>query len=249
MAAAFAPSKTELIVDNPGEKPFVDLTLSWFDRLGIPYENHQHERYLITGNAEIEGFDYTVPADWSSAAYPIAAALITQSELTIEGVDFTDAQGDKELIALLETMGARFRIEDQRLTVLPSRLQGQKIDVGRFIDAITLLPVIGCFAEGKTEITGASIARTKECDRIQSIVAELKKMGAKIEETEDGLIVEQSELHGSLTQNYADHRMAMSLTVAGLAARGETVVSGIETVAKSFPRFFDQLREVGAQIE
>lgn len=250
IASAFASSKTELFVTNPGEKPFVDMTLSWLDRLGIPYERDGYEKYLIQGGAEIEGFDYFVPADWSSASYPIAAALITNSELTIEGIDFTDPQGDKELISLLQEMGAKFHIEGHKLTVLAgAKLKGQKIDVGRFIDAITLLPVIGCFAEGRTEIVGGAIARHKESDRIRSIVSELKKMGAKIVETEDGLIVEQSELQGAVTESYADHRMAMSLTVAGLGAAGETVVTGTQVVAKSFPGFFDRLREAGAQIE
>jgi len=250
IASAFASSKTELFVTNPGEKPFVDMTLSWFDKLGIPYINEGYEKYLIQGGAEIEGFDYRVPGDWSSASYPIAAALITNSELTIEGIDFSDAQGDKELITLLQEMGAKFHIDGHKLTVLQgAKLQGQKIDISRFIDAITLLPVIGCFAEGRTEITGGAIARLKECDRIQSIVSELKKMGANIIETPDGLIVEQSELHGASTMSYADHRIAMSLTVAGLGAIGETIISGTETVAKSFPGFFDRLRELGAQIE
>jgi 3-phosphoshikimate 1-carboxyvinyltransferase len=250
MAAAFAPAKTELFVTNPGEKPFVELTLSWFDRLGIPYENDGYEKYVVPGHAEIDGFDYFVPADWSSASYPIAAALITNSELTIEGVDFNDAQGDKDLVVLLQEMGAKFHIQDHSLTVLPgSRLKGCKIDVSRFIDAITLLPVIGCFAEGTTEIVGGKIARLKECDRISSIVSELRKMGAKIEEREDGMTIEQSSLQGALTHSYADHRMAMSLTVAGLAAEGETVISGVESVAKSFPGFFDRLRELGAKIE
>ena len=250
IASAFALASTELFVKNPGEKPFVEMTLSWFDKLGIRYEREGYEKFRLPGNAEIEGFNYVVPADWSSASYPIAAALITNSELTLENVDFSDAQGDKELVQLLEQMGAKFHREGQKLTILPgAKLKGRKIDIGPFIDAITLLPVIGCFAEGKTEITGAAVARLKECDRIQSIVAELKKMGAKIIEKDDGLIVEQSELHGASTQSYADHRMAMSLTVAGLGARGETVVSGIEVVAKSFPGFFDRFRQVGAQIE
>jgi 3-phosphoshikimate 1-carboxyvinyltransferase len=250
IASAFASSKTELFVTNPGEKPFVDLTLSWFDKFGIPYENDNHEKFLIPGGSVIEGFDYIVPADWSSAAYPIAAALITNSQLMIEGIDFNDAQGDKELVTLLQEMGAKFQIEGHSLTVLlGSRLKGCKIDVGRFIDAITLLPVLGCFAEGTTEIVGGKIARFKECDRIQAIVSELKKMGANIIEQEDGMIIEPSNLKGALTQSYADHRIAMSLTVAGLAAEGETVVTGIEAVAKSFPGFFDHLRAVGARIE
>jgi len=250
IACAFAQSKSELIIKNPGEKPFVDMTLCWFDRVGIPYEREGYEKYQIQGNAEIEGFDYRVPADWSSASYPIAAALITNSELTIDGVDFSDPQGDKELVGLLQKMGAEFQIVGPKLTVLAgAKLKGQKIDIGQFIDAVTLLPVIGCFAEGRTEITGAAVARLKECDRVQSIVSELKKMGAKIVEKDDGLIVEKSELHGALTESYADHRMAMSLTVAGLGATGETTVSGTEVVAKSFPGFFDGLRQVGAQIE
>ncbi|HEX4839545.1 MAG TPA: 3-phosphoshikimate 1-carboxyvinyltransferase [Rhabdochlamydiaceae bacterium] len=250
IASAFADCKTELFVKNPGEKPFVAMTLNWLDRLAIPYENDNYERYVLDGGAKCNGFDYRVPGDWSSAAYPVAAALITNSELTIEGVDFSDAQGDKELIGLLQEMGAKIQIEGDQLTVLSgSQLKGRKIDIGRFIDAITLLPVIGCFAEGKTEITGSAISRLKECDRIKSIVSELKKMGAKIVETEDGLIVEQSELHGAATESYADHRMAMSLTVAGLGATGETVVMETERVAKSFPGFFDQFRKLGANIE
>lgn len=250
VASAFTPDKTELFVKNPGEKPWVQLMLSWFDRLGIPYENDNFEKYTIPGSSEIEGFDYTVPADWSSAAYAIAAALITNSEITLEGLDFTDAQGDKELITVLQEMGANIQIDGYGLTIRPgSRLKGQKIDISRFIDAITVLPVIACFAEGKTEIVGGKIARSKECDRIKAIVSELKKMGAKIEEREDGLVVEKSDLHGAETESYADHRMAMSLTIAGLAAKGETVVTGIKTVNKSFPGFFEAFRKIGAKIE
>ena len=182
------------------------MTLSWLNRLGIPYENENYEKYVIQGGAEIEGFDYMVPADWSSASYPIAAALITNSELTIEGVDFSDSQGDKELIGLLQEMGAKFHIEGQKLTVLPgAKLKGQKIDIGRFIDAITLLPVIGCFAEGKTEITGGASARLKECDRIKSIVSELRKMGARSSKQKMALLLSN--------RNSVEHRhKAMPIT-------------------------------------
>jgi 3-phosphoshikimate 1-carboxyvinyltransferase len=128
-------------------------------------------------------------------------------------------------------------------------LKGTKIDVGRFIDAITLLPVVACFAEGKTEIVGGKIARAKECDRISAIVTELKKMGAKIVEHDDGLTIEPSSLHGAQLESYADHRMAMSLTVAGLAATGETKIHGTEAVAKSFPGFFELFRKAGAKIQ
>jgi 3-phosphoshikimate 1-carboxyvinyltransferase len=250
IASAFAQSPTELNVKNPGEKPWVNLTLKWFDRLGIAYKNHNFETYSLPGNAKIKGFDYTVPADWSSALYPIVAAVITDSEITLEGVDFSDPQGDKEVVSLMQALGARFKIDGKNLTVYPSPpVEGATIDVGPFIDAITLLPVLACFATTKTTFVGAEIARHKECDRIRAICNELKKMGAEIEERPDGLVSTPSRLHGATTDSYGDHRMAMALTVAALAAKGETVICGTDVVAKSFPNFFQLMRTLGANIE
>lgn len=250
MAAAFAPAPTEIFVEEAGEKPWVGMTLNWFDRLGIPYEHDNFEKYRLQGLAAVDGFNFIVPGDWSSAMYPLAAALVTDSELTIAGIDYNDSQGDKEVILLLQEMGANIVVDQNKVIVKPgSRLRGCKIDIGPMIDAITLLAVIGCFAEGTTEIFNGMIARKKECDRIHSIVTELKKMGAKIVEKEDGFIVHQSELTGAETKSYADHRMTMSLAVAGFGASGETVISGAEAVAKSFPDFFEIFKKVGAKIE
>ncbi len=252
MATPFIPAKTEIFVVNPGELPWIRFTLHWLDRLGIKYEHENFEKYTIFGHAGIDGFDYVIPADWSSASYPIAAALVTNSGLVVRGVDFKDPQGDKNFIFLLKEMGANLVIDEerQRVTLFPgSRLKGKKVDISCFIDAITLLPVIACFAEGTTEITGGLSARKKECDRVHAIVTELKKMGANIEEREDGLIVEKSDLYGAHTKSHDDHRLGMSLTVAALGAKGDTTISGVEVIAKSFPNFFEELQRIGACIE
>jgi 3-phosphoshikimate 1-carboxyvinyltransferase len=252
IASSFSPCKTEIFVTNPGEKPWINLTLSWFDRLGIAYENYDFERYILCENSSIQRFEYTVPADWSSALYPIVAAIITGSVLTLEGLDFSDPQGDKAVIELLQKLGAKIEVDSlyHRLTVLPgSCLQGGVIDIDPFIDAITLLPVMACFAQDKTTFVGGAMARHKECDRITAIVTELKKMGATIEQRPDGMVVEPSRLVGAKTESYADHRMVMSLAVAGLAAQGKTQICDTGIVAKSFPGFFDFLRKLGAQIE
>ncbi len=240
MAAAFAKGKTELFVTNPGEKPWVGLTLSWFDRLGIEYAQEDFEKYTLPGGSAIEGFEYTVPGDWSSAAYPIAAALATDTEATVTHIDFADAQGDKQLILELEKMGAKMTRGESSLTIhAGSRLKGATIDVNNFIDGITILAVLGCFADGVTQIVGGKIARKKESDRISAIVSELRKMGARIEEREDGLVVEGSTLKGAHVKSFADHRMAMSLAVAALRAQGETMIEGSECVKKSYPAFFN----------
>lgn len=252
IASAFVQAKTELFVKNPGELPWIGLTLSWLDRFKIPYENYQFEHYKIAGGASISGFEYHVPGDWSSALYPIAAALMTDSEMTICGVDFDDAQGDKGMVTLLEEMGAKISInpELQSLTIhRSSSLKGVKIDIGQFIDAITLLPVLACRAQGVTRIFGGAIARSKECDRIHAIVSELKKMGAKIHETADGMTIEPSDLKGAKVFGHEDHRMVLALSVAALAAEGTTEILGAEAVAKSFPGYFKALHRLGAHIE
>lgn len=252
IASAFSPLKTEIFVTNPGEKAWIRLTLDWFDRLGIAYHHDQFDRYLLKGGSVIQGFEFTVPSDLSSASYAIGAAIITDSELTLTGVDMNDIQGDKEVIFLLQRMGAHLDIDPDKktITVLKGqRLQGTTINVNEFIDALPLLAVIGCFAEGMTTIVGGKIARKKESDRISSIVSELKKMGAQIVEQEDGVTVEGSLLRGALLNSHQDHRMAMSLAVASLGAQGSSMIEGVECVSKSYRGFFEALKSLGAQIE
>ncbi len=252
MAAAFIEGKTEIHVQNAGEKPWLALTLSWLDLLGVSYTHRNLEHFVIQGKRTRAAFEVTIPGDLSSLAFPMVAALITNSELLIQRVDLQDIQGDKALVFLLLRMGARLEIDEslQQLKILSkSKLKGQIIDANGFIDAVPILAVLGCFAEGETQIINASIARQKESNRLACIVAELKKMGASIEETEDGLRVEQSQLKGTCVTSHQDHRLAMSLIVAGLGAEGETEVLEVECINKSYPSFLVDFKKIGAQID
>lgn len=252
IASAFAPGPTQIRVKDPGEKPWVGLTLDWFDRLEIPYDNENYELYKLKGNAKYKGFDYTVPGDFSSAAFPIAAALITQSDLTIHNIDMKDPQGDKAIIKVLQKMGAQIQIDEAKKSLhvkKGSKLSGTTIDINDLVDAITILAVIGCFSEGETRIINGAVARHKECNRIGCITAELKKMGAHIRETDDGLIIQKSILKGAAVGSHKDHRMAMSLAVAGLGAEGETVVTDTDCVSKTFDGFHDIFAAIGAHIK
>lgn len=251
IAAAFAPHPIELTVKNPGEKPWVSLTLDWFKRLGISYTLNNHTLYRMEGSSQIEGFAYDVPGDFSSAAFPIAAALVTDSELTIHNVDMNDAQGDKAIIAIFRQMGARILIDPENRTIHVKKgggLKGVRIDINDCVDALPILAVIGCFAEGRTEIFNGAIARKKESDRIASISRELKNMGALIEEKPDGLIIHTSKLRGTHLKTYHDHRLALSLSVAALAAQGNSVITGVECIAKTYPCFLQDFIKIGAKI-
>ncbi len=251
IAAAFASHPIELTVINPGEKPWIDLTLDWLRKLGIPYSMRDYAWYRMEGGARIQGFSYDVPGDFSTAAFPIAAALLTGSELELANLDMGDVQGDKAIIRVLQEMGAVFDIDSKRRTlkVKKSHLKGIRIDINDFVDALPILAVVGCFAEGKTEIVNAAIARKKESDRIHAIAHELKKMGAKIEERPDGLVIEHSILRGAVLDTYHDHRLVLSLSVAALAAESPSVVCNVECAAKTYGSFFEDFRGIGARLE
>ncbi len=252
IASAFGEGPMDIHVEDAGEKPWLALTLDWFERLGIPYENHEYSHFRMFGKTQYNGFDYTVPGDFSTAAFPIAAALITQSELILENIDMEDVQGDKELILVLKRMGADIQIDplNKRLAIKKSKnLKGIAIDINGFVDAITVMAVVGCFAEGETCIYNAAVARQKECNRIASIAGELRKMGADIQETEDGLVIRKSHLKGAEVFSHHDHRMAMALAVAALGAEGETIIDDCACVDKTFPSFVPDFQRLGANIQ
>jgi 3-phosphoshikimate 1-carboxyvinyltransferase len=249
IAAAFAEHPVEIHVKNPGEKPWAALTLDWLNRLAIPYEQEGFHYYRLFGKSRYSGLEYTVPGDLSSLAFPVAAALITQSELAVENVDMEDAQGDKELIAVFQKMGAEMEMEGKTLYVKPCRsLKGISVDVNDFIDGLPILAVLACFAEGETHIYNGKAARKKECDRISCMAKELRKMGADVSEGEDGLKIRKSSLRGANVDSYSDHRMAMSLAVAAMGAAGETMIGPVACVSKTFSSFLSDFVSMGADI-
>ena len=260
MLAAFLEGTTTITVDNAGETPWIGLTLHWLEKLGVPFTNDNFSRYTVTGKVVPGGFDYTVPADWSSAAFPIGAALVSKSTITIENMDFDDIQGDKAILGCLEKMGANFLRDKarKRLTVLPPKgsgagLRGALIDVNHIIDAVPVLAAIACHAKSATTITGAAIARHKESDRIHAIATELGKLGARIEERPDGMVIHPSCLHGGLhgqaTTSHHDHRIAMAVAIAAMKASAPVVIEDTACVSKSFPGFCATMRKAGAGME
>jgi 3-phosphoshikimate 1-carboxyvinyltransferase len=250
MAAAFVEGTSIIKVCHPGEKPWVGLTLAWLDRLQVPYVNEKFESFEVMGRQTHKSFTYTVPGDFSSAAFPLVAALITQSELTLNNLDINDIQGDKAIISILQQMGAQIEVNQRSLYVKKGGvLQGCTIDVNALIDAIPILAVVGCFAKGETRLINGAIARCKESNRIECMASELQKMGAMIEATEEGLIIQYSLLKGAHVHSYRDHRLALSLMVAGLAADGETIVEGVDCIDKSYATFIEDFQQMGAKIK
>lgn len=249
---AFSKKPIEINVIDPGEIPWIKLTLDWMDFLNVPYENNSFCNYKIGGGSPIKGFHYTVPGDMSSAAFSVAAAVIAGSSLIVQGLDFSDRQGDKLFFDILKQMGAQLTIshETRTLEIHPgSKLKGITVDINDCIDAICILAVTACYAAGETRITNASVARNKECNRIEALVEELSKMGADIKETEDGLCIQGKPLNGAEVDSHADHRMAMSLAVAALGAKGKTCIKHFECIKKTYPTFINDFKNAGAHFD
>ncbi len=202
--------------------------------------------------------DLVVPGDMSSAAFPLAAAvLVPGSAVTVAGVGVNPTRTG--LLDVLRAMGAAIIVENEReqcgepvadVTARASALRGVEIGgatVVRMIDEFPVLAVVATQAEGKTIVRDAAELRVKESDRIATVVEELGKMGAHIEPLPDGFVVEgPTVLKGTAVSSHGDHRLAMALCVAGLVAEGETVIDDIACAADSFPGFVEVMREIGA---
>ena len=210
----------------------------------------------LMGGKELRGMDIFIPGDISSAAYFIAAASVLKgSQITIKQVGVNPARTG--IIEILKKMGAKidtlnYQIKSNEpqadLMIEYSKLKGVEIkkeNVPFLIDELPLIAVVATQAQGKTVVSGARELRVKETDRIKATVNELKKMGADIEEKEDGFIVTgPSRLKGAVCESYNDHRIAMSLAVAALLAEGKTVIKNSECINISFPGFEKTLQKI-----
>ncbi|MFP4028209.1 MAG: 3-phosphoshikimate 1-carboxyvinyltransferase [Candidatus Brocadiia bacterium] len=246
-------AENESCVNTPllHEKPYVEMTRRWVESVGIELEASEDlQNFRIPGKQKYRAFDKTVPADFSSATFFLVAAAITGSELVLEGLDMNDSQGDKAVVSMMAEMGCRVDASERTIRIQgPERLQGVTFDLNATPDALPALAVAGTLADGETRLINVPQARMKETDRIAVMTAELRKMGATIEELEDGLVIEGDSLAGNVVDGHADHRVVMALAVAGLAASGQTTVKTAEAVSITFPEFADLMREIGARIQ
>lgn len=251
IATSLLKSPSIIEISNPGEKPWIDMTLGWLKSMGAQVKNENYDKYIIEGDAKYFPFEMTIPGDFSSAAFPIAAALITNSEITLDGLIDDPMQGDRKFIDIIQSMGALVeRISFDKIKVHKgSFLKAATIDINDCIDALPVLSALACFAKGQTKIYNGAIARNKESDRISAIASELKKMGANITEKEDGLIIEGSSLHGNVLSSYKDHRIALSLATAALGAKGNTCIQDVECIQKTYRSFFEDFINIGCKFE
>jgi len=256
LAAPLAPAGAVTEIDVPllNERPYIEMTLSYLDAQGIPWEAESNfSRFAIRGGASWKPFARPVPGDFSSAAFPACAAAISGGEVTMLGLDPNDLQGDKIFLEILAGMGCTARWDrvadnaaEYRLTVSRAGpLRGGTFDLNATPDLLPAVAVTAAFAEGDTALVNVAHARIKETDRIAVMAAELARLGVRSTERPDGLVVHgggKAAMSGGCIDGRGDHRVVMAFAAAALAAKAPVVIDSAESAAVTYPGFLELLQ-------
>lgn len=250
LAGLFAEGTTTVLEPTPSRDHTERM-------LGLDVETADGVRRLtVEGGRCIPARTWHVPGDFSAAAFfLVAASLVPESEICLDGVGMNPSRN--ALLDVLRTMGADVTVTSKRMqggepiadvTVRAAALQGTRVEgasIPNLIDEIPVLAVAAACAEGRTEIRDAAELRVKETDRLDAMARNLRALGAGVEEFDDGLAIEgPADLQGATVDSFHDHRIAMAMGVAGLAARGTTTVQNAGCARVSFPGFWDALHHV-----
>lgn len=220
-------------------KPYVDLTVGVMAQFGVRVDRDGYAWFRVGHGQRYRGpGTYAVEADASSAHYFLAAAALTGGVVRVEGVGRDSLQGDARFVDVLEAMGATVEREGRALVVRGAApLRGVDVDLNALSDTAPTLAVVAAFAAGRTRIRGVAHIRHQESERVASVTAELRKLGAGVQECDDGWVIEPAALRGAEIETYDDHRLAMAFALAGLRLSG-VAIRNPGCVRKTFPEFF-----------
>jgi len=221
-------------------RPYVDITLDVMEQFGVQVERKGYRYFKIPPGQGYQACVFTVQGDASSASYFWAAAAVTGGTVITENVyPFITRQGDVRFLDILERMGCRIEKQDSSVIVRGGALSGIEADMSAMPDMVPTLAAVALFSSGTTQIKNVAHLRIKESDRLHAVALEWNKLGARVEETDDGLIIPGSgDFSGAEVDPHDDHRIAMSLAVMGLRISG-IKIRDEECVSKSFPRFWE----------
>ena len=203
--------------------------------------------YFVPGNQKYEKKNLTVEGDWSQAAFFMSAAAIG-GDVTLQGLDYASAQGDKAVVDVMRQFGADVFVGENSVRCKKNRLCGIDIDCSDIPDMVPAIAVTAAFAQGKTVIRGAERLRFKESNRLAAVVSNLRLMGVDALETADGMIITPSgNVHGASLMGYNDHRIVMACSVAAMFDAADPAISDAASLNKSYPSFSDDYNSVGGK--
>ena len=246
-------SQNGIVLNIEGDlvsKPYLDATISIMKKFGVDVKTEiPYKKYSIN-NQTYNSSSVTIPSDFSSLALLLSASVLIGDNLQIEATLNDLPQGDEYFIEILKKLGADVDINGNIITVKsPEKLDGGKFDLSNTPDLLPPLSILTLKTTNPIEIFNVKHARYKETDRIAILARELQKLGIKVEEKEDGLILHSSdELNGANLNSENDHRLFMTFCIAGMYV-GNCIVSDAESVNVSYPNFIDDVNAIGGKIK
>ncbi len=228
-------------------KPYIDITLDVLKSFGIAIINDNDQRFVIKGNQIYSPCNYRVEGDFSQGAFWLVAGTIGQ-RMACHDLNVASQQGDKVIVDILKEMGGDISIGADKLIVNKAETLGTVIDVSQCPDLVPILGVIASLSRGATTIINGERLRFKESDRLMATADVLNKLGGKVEETADGLVIQGIDrFTGGQVTSHNDHRIAMAVAIASSRATGKIILDGAEAVNKSYPHFWEDFTKMGGE--
>ena len=224
---------SNIILTSPLQsKPYVDITIAELNRFGVKIEETA-SGYFVEGDQSFVPQKTTIEADMSQAASFVTANALG-SHIEIEGLNLNSLQGDRAIIDIVNN----------------SKGNACDVDASQIPDLVPILTVLAALSKGVSHITNCERLRLKESDRLAVITAELNKLGAKVTENTDNLVIEGVDLlHGGICESHVDHRIPMALAIAATCADGPVRINGAECGSKSYPNFFEDFAMLGGVVK
>jgi 3-phosphoshikimate 1-carboxyvinyltransferase len=244
LAAPCSEGDLTLTVDPPPvSRSYLDITAEVMSAFGAAPEREGYTRFRVKGGVGYRRHGYRIEGDFSSASYYLAMGAVCGGSVRVDNLNQASVQGDRRFPDILEQMGCRIRWEPDAVTLGSGGiLSGTEVDMSASPDTVQTLCAVAAFARGPTRIRGIGHLRHKESDRVGATAEGLRSLGGEIRVEGDVITIDPRPLHGGVVDPAGDHRTAMAFTVVGLGVGGVTIREA-ECVAKSYPGFWEPLRE------
>ncbi len=243
MALPVVEQDSILDVKELKSKPYIDMTLQLLNDFGIDVKNDNYQTFTIQGKQKYTPRDYKVEGDWSGASFLLVAAAIT-GQIRINELQNNSKQSDKEIIKVLEMVGATVVCEKDFTTVKKNTLNAFEFDATECPDLFPPLVALAAACKGNSIIKGADRLKHKESDRATVLKMEYEKIGIEINIHEKEMIVKGGQIKSGTINSHNDHRIAMAGAVSGLVSNNSVTIEQAECIAKSYPGFYDDLQSI-----
>jgi 3-phosphoshikimate 1-carboxyvinyltransferase len=248
MALPVAAKDSRITVKNLVSRPYIDLTISILAGFGIEIVNDDYTLFGIKGNQVYRPGEYTVEGDWSGAAFLMVMGAIG-GQIEIRGLDPESTQADREIYNAMSLAGANINRTGSSIIVSGGDLKGFEFDISDCPDLAPPLAALALACRGKTVLTGTRRLLSKESNRSHALKETLSSLGARINNFDDRMEIEGGyPLKGGIVDSFNDHRIAMTLAVAGLLCVEPVIISEMESVNKSYPGFINDFSLLGGNI-